>query len=271
MRSLLLALIVLSIEAPRVLAWGNDGHLIVCEIAWREVAEETRVAIRDLLSKEPEPTIFSASCLWADEKRSDPAFDYLKPLHFVNLDRHQPGIDQDAACSVKGCALKAIDEYAAVLSSRERPVGERLIALKMLGHVVGDLHQPLHVGYGDDSGGNSVKVRFFGEEWSGRTRWNLHKVWDTGLIDHLARDWKKLAERLRSGVSPIDRELWLRGSPVQWAEESYQWTEDVVYRLPTDRNVGWEYFLRNAIVVETQLMKGGLRLASLLNRSFASE
>lgn len=42
---------------------------------------------------------------------------------------------------------------------------------------MGDIHQPLHVGFTDDQGGSSTKVTFE------RKDQNLHELWDSGLLE----------------------------------------------------------------------------------------
>ena len=57
-------------------------------------------------------------------------------------------------------------------------------------HIVGDLHQPLHVGNGKDRGGNDVKLDFFWESS------NLHRIWDSGIIDQQKLSYTEYSDLL---------------------------------------------------------------------------
>ncbi len=260
--------LLLFASAPRpALAWGQDGHQIVCEIAWRELSRPTRARVRDLLSGDEETT-FARSCSWADRVLRDRDESY-DPYHYVNVPE---GAAEIPACPGK-CALSGIERFAAVLRDRNATKDERRFALKLVGHLVGDLHQPLHVGYAFDRGGNDVRVSFFGEPS------NLHRVWDVLILERLHRDWKTYAKTLASQIRPIDRTLWTpttperlstpkrSSTPKDWAHESYQLVEHLVYReLPS---LDQAYLERARLVVEERLQAAGVRLAALLEETLS--
>ena len=52
--------------------------------------------------------------------------------------------------------MEAIAYYVQVLNSPDSPRNEKRIALRFVAQFVGDIHQPLHAGFGEDRGGNSV-------------------------------------------------------------------------------------------------------------------
>ena len=52
-----------------------------------------------------------------------------------------------------------------------------------LAHFVGDVHQPLHVGFEEDEGGNTIKVHWY------RRKENLHHVWDNSIIETAMKDF----------------------------------------------------------------------------------
>jgi hypothetical protein len=87
-----------------------------------------------------------------------------------------------------------------VLASSGASEEERLEALKYLGHWVGDVHQPLHVSFEDDRGGNEVGIS------GGLCNWNLHAVWDRCIIEQgLPGDPYALARQLLDEVTNQDR------------------------------------------------------------------
>jgi hypothetical protein len=90
----------------------------------------------------------------------------------------------------------------------------RRVALRFVIHLVGDLHQPLHVGDNGDRGGNDTRVRFF-------TRGsNMHRVWDSGIIDRAGRGEPAWLADLAAMDTPESRAKALSGSVEDWATES---------------------------------------------------
>ena len=134
------------------LAWGDTGHRIVCEIAFQELTDTARQRVKQLIRLDHEFSRFSDACTWPDHprKRADE--------HYVNLPRDAVGIGADECPMADRCVLTAIDRDLAVLSSPTASDQDQLDALKFLGHWVGDVHQPLHVSFEDDRGGNGVGV-----------------------------------------------------------------------------------------------------------------
>ena len=51
-----------------------------------------------------------------------------------------------------------------VLKSPDSPRNEKRTALRFVAHPIGDIQQPLHAGFAEDRGGNSVDVRFNGRK-----------------------------------------------------------------------------------------------------------
>lgn len=276
--ALLLFTLVLGDAPP---SWGFDGHRIVCEIAFQEVNQETRTKLRALIATDPAFTRFADSCVWADQVRDSvrarlPAFQKFARLnnaHFVNIPRRAPAIDPAACTRVVGgvpnpCVIDAIREFAVELKQAVNP-RDRLDALKFLAHFVGDLHQPLHAGYFDDLGGNSVSVT------AGQSQRNLHSVWDSYLIQLAGKPWSDYAAELQRDINPVDRTAWSANlDPLLWATESFQIVEDDVYEdlgtSPANAKViDQRYYLLNQLTVERRLKQAGVRLARMLEQAFS--
>src|SRR5690606_1101408 len=141
----------------------------------------------------------------------------------------------------------------------------RRVALGFLVHLVADLHQPLHVGYEEDRGGNDIRVR-----WEGGDS-NLHRVWDSQLLDASGLSWPALARRLAQRSQALDareRGAIAEAAPEDWLTEGLRLRREV-YDPASDRgNLGTAYVRRFGPVAEEQLMKAGLRLAAVLNELF---
>ncbi len=150
------------------LAWGKTGHRVVAAIAQTQLSGLAWAHIREILG--PGENLVDAAN-WPDEMRSDPAKYWQKttpPWHYVTLN----GIIYDQA-PPEGDALEALDHFRKVLQDPSASLADKQTALRFVVHIVGDLHQPLHVGKCCDRGGNEVKVTYFGKPT------NLHSVWDT--------------------------------------------------------------------------------------------
>ena len=150
-------------------AWGDLGHKIICEIAVSRVKPATRSEIDKLMQTDTEFSSFSDACVWPDHPRKRAS------EHFLNLPRDSHGLTENDCGGATACVVTAIAKDAAVLSASSSTAAEKLTSLKYLGHWIGDVHQPLHVSFEDDRGGNNIKV-------SGMCSGNLHSVWDTCLV-----------------------------------------------------------------------------------------
>lgn len=108
---------------------------------------------------------------WADEVRSRETAAW----HYVNPPDGSCSYEPARDCPGGNCVVEAINGQVAILKSRASDA-ERLVALKWVVHLVGDVHQPLHAGFKGDKGGNRYQVQAFGRGM------NLHSLWDGGLI-----------------------------------------------------------------------------------------
>ncbi|MCH8123721.1 MAG: hypothetical protein IH853_11425, partial [Bacteroidetes bacterium] len=106
------------------------------------------------------------------------------------------------------------------------------------------------------------EVTIWGEER------NLHQVWDRSLVEHKMLSWGVYAVQLLGGISTVDRRVWASTNVVDWANESFQITENYVYDVGPGGEIGDDYYLANLHTLEEQLKKAGIRLEALLNDAF---
>jgi hypothetical protein len=244
--------LVVSVLLPNVgLAWGIDGHRAIALIAEAQLSLKAKAEVARLLTLEPGQTMASLST-WADEHRNQAT----APWHYMNFPRGTCSYEQERDCPNGKCVVGAIERQIEIINSGGTDEG-RLVALKYLIHLVGDVHQPLHAGYLDDKGGNTYQLHAFNHGS------NLHALWDTGLIKNLNETPESLAARLA-------RSDWVARAdnfdPVIAAEESCR-----IVGLPgyyPERRIGSEYINRFTPLVEQRLATAGARLAELLNRVF---
>src|SRR5206468_99236 len=127
--------------------------------------------------------------------------------------------------------------------------------------LIGDIHQPLHTATrGNDRGGNSVSVTFFGEET------NLHRLWDSGIIQEERLSVTDIAQRLDSWLETQNNSAIATGSTVDWVLASHALALNDAYRngegsVQNDDRLGSAYFNQNEDVVNQQLARAGVRLA----------
>ena len=259
-----LALISLGGEAR---AWGDLGHKVICEIAYRLVQPDTRAAIDRLMRLDSEFKTFSDSCIYPDHPRIRAA------EHFLNLLRDSKGLTSSECPQADACVLTAILYDFKVLQAKQQPDASKLGALKSLGHWVGDIHQPLHVSFVDDRGGNSIRT-------SGQCPGNLHAVWDTCLVLYsVGPDVSEAATDLLAVITPEIKAEWNASVPRDWANESFAIAEapQTMYcamrgsscdMTNSGLDISAQYLDANEPVVKQQLQKAGVRLAHLLDTAF---
>lgn len=280
----LAVLMMLWLAAPAA-AWGPQGHKVVALIARAHLQPAVRAQVEALLAADADPLIahdIAAESIWADVYRSaSKAHERATgKWHFMNLDLRRPNLawacyhfpklapaQPASAGPADDCVMHKIEQFERELRDSATRPQERLLALKFLLHLVGDLHQPLHVGDDHDRGGNELSVRLP----DGELR-NLHAAWDSYFVERLDRDAARLAARLDAQITPEQRRLWQRGNPQDWAWESWRIARDEVYaRLPAPSGDIYQldaaYEANAERVAAMQLQKAGLRLALLLNRA----
>src|SRR5215213_2569277 len=274
-------------------AWGPTGHRVVAEIAQRHLTPAAQAKVSSLLDGRTLADVAN----WPDELRSDPRFNKYKPLHFATV---EDGITsyRGAVKAPCGDLVVAIDAFSAFLrtGSREalyavKALSEKsggmgtcnpqdtepispAMALSFLVHLMGDLHQPLHVG-GIDHGGNDVIVN-----WMDRWTTNLHSTWDDEMVDYERLDYKEYA-RFLDHASEADAAYWLTGDTITYADEAvamrsklYVFPDDSKEKKPAKPGVpvvyriSYEYVGVQRNRMREQLLKGGLRLAAVINGIF---
>lgn len=253
--SLLLAALSLALPAP-ALSWGQTGHRVTGAIAETHLSGHARARIRQILGEES----LAEASTWADDMRSDPDPFWRRtanPYHYVTVPPGEAYGHHHAP--EEGDAVTALEGFAAILRDPAATREARQRALRFIVHIVGDLHQPLHAGRGDDRGGNDVRVTFFGDAT------NLHAVWDSGLIDGRQLSYGEYAAWLMRRTAPDDVIAWWSADPAVWIGESTA-LRDALY--PDGDALGYDYVYRHRPTAELRLQQAGVRIAAYLNRLF---
>ena len=241
--------------------WGDDGHKIVATIATAGLSEEAAKKLREILGDE---TVADAA-VWADKMRSNAEYDWLKPLHYINVPRGAKSLDmnRDGADGLQ--IVSSINKYRDILKNPASTKEQRLLAVRLLFHFVGDIHQPFHVSYKEDLGGNKLTIQAFGRKS------NMHKVWDSDLIHRRLKDtkggWAVMSADLRESITVPERKKWTTSAdPAVWANESFGITRQLYSTAPTGKaGIDDVYYKQWLPTLNTCLEVGGVRLAALLN------
>jgi hypothetical protein len=235
---------------------GSNGHEIVAAIAETQLSDVARKGSKKS-SRKAQPR---RRMTWPD-KAGRPIPD-MDPYHFINFPKDANSYDQQRDYKLRNCVIEATAWYIEVLKSPDAPRNEKRVALRFVAHLVADIHQPLHAGFAEDRGGNSVDVRFNGRKE------NLHSLWDTALVVLEEGTPAEIAARIQSTVSSDDRQQWQQGTPAEWALESLAVVRAQVYRLPSSGEIDATYTEQARAVIRTRLAQAGARLAWILNGMF---
>lgn len=255
--------VILSCCCIRVEAWGAEGHSIVADIAASMLTTKAQAAVASYIPGQIMPNVSSVPDTYDHTAEGQ----WSEPLHFIDMLRSQTGYDPAINCKPL-CVVGGIQNYTQRLTKNyTATLMEEPSALVFLIHLVGDVHQPLHVGWADDVGGNTVKVRFYGQSTE------LHAVWDTSMITRYNNKWVSFSQELQTTIksnSTILEKYTKDMDPVTWANESFGFVQTDVYVGVTGSNPDLTdtYYNHQIPIIKQRLMAGGIRLGTLLNSIF---
>lgn len=241
-------------------AWGVLGHRIIGQIADYYLTRHTKKEIFKILGNES----VAMSSNWADFIKSEPSYNYLNNWHYIN---YKGGLDSLAIKKMLDTdtstnAFTKINFLVAQLKNKELPQEKKTLYLRLLIHIVGDIHQPLHVGRPDDLGGNRIRVLWF------RDSVNLHQVWDEKLVNFQQLSYTEYATAINFSTKEL-RKVWQAETLSDWIWQSYKIAEKIYgdIKQPNQR-LEYRYNYDYYDILNRQLLKGGIHLAGLLNEIF---
>jgi hypothetical protein len=253
-RPILLTLLITMMLSTQSFAWGPIGHYVIGKLAEWQMKPKTVKKVEEILQQQS----ISGVGVWMDNIRSDKKYDYTNTWHWVTTadGEYDPALQE-----------KNGDAYEAFLRIKENlkkgglsPEEER-DQLRMLIHIVGDLHQPFHVGKPGDRGGNDVKVSFFNKET------NIHAIWDSDLIEGKKMSYTEMATELQKRVNPVLIQKYTAATPADWLREAAAMRPDM-YDIPENGRIGYEYIYKHYHHVEERLTAAGIRLAQALEEIY---
>lgn len=235
--------------------WGATGHRVVGKIADNHLSSKAKREVNRLLNRHT----LAFTSTFADEIKSDKRYNKFYTWHYINMP-----LDSDYESSKKnpeGDLVTGINYCIQMIKDKKASDDDKAFYLKLLIHFIGDLHQPMHVGLEEDKGGNDFKVQWFYNDS------NLHRVWDTQMIDEYGMSYTELADNA-DVLSKAQVKYIKQGSITDWANETHEITRNVYNTVTPDENLKYRYSYDNFKTVRTQLQKAGIRLAKVLNELF---
>ncbi|MEP6951039.1 MAG: S1/P1 nuclease [Ginsengibacter sp.] len=231
--------------------WGRTGHDIVIEIAFHFLKGDVKKnVITYLHGRTPEE-----ASNWMDSVRSDPKYDFMKSWHYIDLEKGKPFVPSTEE-NLMNRLIITYNELGHKQTLSDARIDTNLLILI---HLIGDLHQPLHTGYPEDEGGNTVDVKFLGISTS------LHRVWDDNIIDSekiTAVDclqlYKNYTQKQIDSIKAINF--------IAWMNDGRKYLKSV-YSF-SDFTIDSKYIARNKPIIKRQLLFAGLRLAFVLEKLF---
>ncbi|MHC5353201.1 S1/P1 nuclease [Myroides sp. LJL115] len=249
------------LQSSQVFAWGTTGHRVIAEIAERNLSKKAKKQLKEIIGNQQ----LAYWSNWPDFVKSDPSFKFADSWHYVNmpsgLDR--AAFDQKLQESTDANAYKRSLVLIEELKDKTLTKEQKQEKLYFLIHIIGDLHQPMHVGRPEDLGGNKIKVEWF------RKPTNLHSLWDAALVDFDKYSYTEYATVLDVHGKKYNKEI-AKGELDDWIYESYTMAEQLYNSVDLDNtsslSFGYHYDYKDT--VEDSLLKGGIRLSEILNDIF---
>ena len=253
--SLIISLLFIHIIAASGPYWGSTGHRTIGEIAEKHLTKKAKKQI-DILLQGQGLAIVST---FGDDIKSDKKYDKYYTWHFVNFPFDTKY--EDSQKDKKGDIVMGIEYCIDILKNPNASEEDKVFYLKFLVHLIGDLHQPLHVGRKEDKGGNDIKVL-----WHYKKS-NLHRVWDSDMIEFYNMSYTELSRNTKN-LSRAQIESISNGSVLDWTYESQALAKKIYKSAKMDDKLSYRYSYKYFGLVQSQLQKSGIRLAKILNEIF---
>ncbi|MBL4823026.1 MAG: hypothetical protein JKX90_05830 [Colwellia sp.] len=267
-------------------ALGKLGHQIVCQLAFEHLPLAQQNQLSALLNaipkkhqrlinsynykKKDSQITFASACTWADAIKRLDKFNVYSAWHYMNIPRDHSNIKAND-CR-KNCLPQAILKHQQILAkTKKKPDWQQTQALLFLGHWLGDIHQPLHISFADDLGGNKIKFSHLHTKCH-----NLHRYWDECILARGKNSKKKWLTLLTANWQQHSQPNWHRKQVWQWADESFQLVKSASFNycqinnqgscqnIPGKIRLAKNYFTVQQKVMEQRLLFAAQRLTKIL-------
>lgn len=256
MKRLFFTAVMALMIVPNAFGWGQKGHDVVAYVAEQNIS--CRVARKVAKVLEGHSLVYYAN--WMDNASHTPEYAHTSTWHYANVDEGYTY--QTMPKNEKGDVVQAVMQLTEQLKKGGMTAQEESVALRMLIHLVGDLHCPMHAGHKSDLGGNLVEVLYFGKPQK------LHSIWDSALVES-AHNWGYTEWQREIDRQPRKEDKKLQqGSVEEWFSETVELSKGVYKDMPEGAKISYDEVAKYAPLIEQQLLKGGLRLARLLEEIY---
>ncbi|MCE7055329.1 S1/P1 nuclease [Algoriphagus sp. AGSA1] len=254
MKKLLSTSILVFLLVTQSFAWGQLGHYLIGYMADKQLKKSVRKKVEKVLY----PMSIARSGTWMDDIKSDHAYDYAYSWHYMT----SKSGEYDESIQEKGGNIYVeINRIKSELKAGNLESQKETEMLKMLIHLVEDIHQPLHVGTGEDKGGNDVKVQYFGKST------NLHAVWDSGMLDGKSMSYTEIGDELLRRIDKKTISKYRSGTMQDWLAEAVA-ARPAIYMLPENKKISYAYGYENSKLLEERLIAASVRLAQILEEIY---
>lgn len=256
MKRLFFTAVMALMIVPNAFGWGQKGHDVVAYVAEQNIS--CRVARKVAKVLEGHSLVYYAN--WMDNASHTPEYAHTSTWHYANVDEGYTY--QTMPKNENGDVVQAVMQLTEQLKKGGMTAQEESVALRMLIHLVGDLHCPMHAGHKSDLGGNCVEVLYFGKPQK------LHSIWDSALVES-AHNWGYTEWQREIDRQPRKEDKKLQqGSVEEWFSETVELSKGVYKDMPEGAKISYDEVAKYAPLIEQQLLKGGLRLARLLEEIY---
>ncbi|MES2134203.1 MAG: S1/P1 nuclease [Bacteroidota bacterium] len=243
--------------AKTAFPYDRIGHRIVAQIAEDNLTAAAKKQLETIIGKNG----LTAGANWADDIKSDHAYDHASKWHYYNIEGNYSPAKLDsifvAGTKTRNNVLFAIDSLITVLKKNKNDV----VALKFLIHFIGDMHQPLHLGQAKDLGGNLIKVKWFKDSV------NIHSVWDSQLINMEQLSFTEYAQYLEDASQYSQMKLKSKDLLFSF-KQSYAICRKIYnYNYSSLNPYSYKYNFSNDL--NGMLVLGGYQLSAILNEIYS--
>lgn len=274
MKKFLIALVSIAalFNTTAAYSWGPTGHDVVAAIAEAHLTPKTQEALDKILGGHS--IVYYSS--WMDGIQNSPyweaGYKQTKTWHYANVDKGETY--QSMKKNEAGDVVVATERLVSELKNNYENLTDSMRAdyVKMIVHMVGDMHCPMHAGRLSDLGGNRTKVRWFGRNT------NLHSVWDSKIVESARNwsysEWRDQLDRPNRGQEDEFYESVSGGTIEEWFVETVE-NATVIYEYVEGKeenpNLSYQFVHDFSPMLENRLLVGGYRLAYVLNSIFDPE
>ena len=236
--------------------------MLITALALNKMSQNNQNALIALNNTTPyggKPQSLIDASVWLD-KFYLPHYRFLKKIHFINIPFGQKKYFPTTQSRFN--AVSALYYAQHVLQSRYHSRLDKAFALRILVHIIGDIHQPMHtITYYSkrfpqgDKGGNYYRMKIFHRQM------NLHHFWDeaggyltTHSLEHAFLEFKDKPCARGDGIF----------QPEAWAKESHSIGMTYAYFPPRRQSLMPKYQRQVEVLSKAQIQRAACRMAATL-------